>query len=256
MRRLILAVLLSMVAARAQGVDYSDVYYNPAESGWGIFVAQSETFQFLAFFIYGQDGKPTWYTAQLTQNPSGEFTGQLFLTNGTYYGSPWNTQALAIAPIGTASFQPTSAHSATLTYALTNGPMVVKSIQRQTLNATNIAGAYVGGQKGAYSGCTDPAVNGSYADRYDLQVTRASSGAVTLQFNYVNGLVCTLSGTPVQTGQLSAIAAANYTCSDGLNTTAGVSEIKATSLGIEGRFAAQSAGQGCREDGEFSAVLK
>jgi hypothetical protein len=34
-----------------------------------------------------------------------------------------------------------------------------------------------------------------------------------------------------------------------------MSEIKATSLGIEGRFVAPSSVDGCREDATFSAVL-
>ena len=58
-------VLLATPAARA--ADYTDLWWNPAESGWGVNVVQSDTFMFLTFFIYGQDGKPTWYSASLTQ---------------------------------------------------------------------------------------------------------------------------------------------------------------------------------------------
>jgi hypothetical protein len=55
---------------------------------------------------------------------------------------------------------------------------------------------------------------------------------------------------------LYTIPGASYACSDGLNTTAGMSEIKATAQGIEGRFAAPSVGDGCREDASFSGVFR
>lgn len=253
-KRLILAVLF-LAASRVEAIDYSDVYSVPTEAGWGLFLAQSETFQFLAFYIYGQDGKPTWYTAQLTQDATGKFTGELYATTGTYYGLPWNPAGRGIQQVGTATFQPTSPTTATLTYVLTGGPTVVKQVQRHTFTPFVLSGSYVGGQAGRYSGCTNPAVNVPYTDAFLLDVTQAG-GVATLQFTYNNGLVCTLSGPLAQAGTLHSIGAATYSCNDGLQTTAGMSEIKATSLGIEGRFTAASVGQGCREDAQFSAVLK
>jgi len=65
-----------------------------------------------------------------------------------------------------------------------------------------------------------------------------------------------LSGTLEQHGQQCRIPSATYTCSDGLNATARLSEIKATALGIEGRLFAPSLGGGCQESATFSAVLQ
>ena len=72
LKRLILALLLLTAAFNAKGLEYTDVYYDPAESGWGAFLVQSNTFQFIAFFIYGSDTKPTWYTAQLVDDGTGQ----------------------------------------------------------------------------------------------------------------------------------------------------------------------------------------
>jgi hypothetical protein len=62
----------------------------------------------------------------------------------------------------------------------------------------------------------------------------------------------------VQEGALFRIASARYLCKAGvqttLDTTATVYEIKATSLGLEGRWFAGNTGGNCREDGKFSAV--
>ena len=64
-----------------------------------------------------------------------------------------------------------------------------------------------------------------------------------------------MSGTLVQYGQLYTVPTTTYVCSDGLNTNAAMSEIKATSLGLEGRFAAPDVGGGCREDATFGGPL-
>ena len=83
----------------------------------------------------------------------------------------------------------------------------------------------------------------------------AANGSATFTITYSGGLTCTFAGTYQQNGQYYRIANASYTCSDGLDTTATMSEIKATSLGIEGRYFAPSVGDGCTENATFSAVL-
>ena len=51
LKRLALSVALLFAAARADALEYTDVYYNPDEAGWGIFLVQSDIDQFIAFFI-------------------------------------------------------------------------------------------------------------------------------------------------------------------------------------------------------------
>ena len=66
---------------------------------------------------------------------------------------------------------------------------------------------------------------------------------------------CTIAGTMIQNGSIYRIANATYQCSNGLNTNASVSDLRATPLGIEGQFTAPSVGGGCRETARFSATL-
>ena len=89
LKRLVLIAMVALAATRADAFEYTDVYYNPNEAGWGVFVVQSDTFQFLALFIYGLDGKPTWYTGQITDDGTGNYTGVLNATTGTYFAVPW-----------------------------------------------------------------------------------------------------------------------------------------------------------------------
>jgi hypothetical protein len=60
LKRLVLIAMLALAAARADALEYTDVYYNPNESGRGFFLLQSDTTQFLALFIYGKNGQSTW----------------------------------------------------------------------------------------------------------------------------------------------------------------------------------------------------
>lgn len=262
LKRLLLCFVLMTAAFGAAATNYTDIYFVASEPGSGYNVVQSDNFIFVTFFVYGPEKTPTWYTAQLRLDSSGNFNGPLYATIGTFYGSPYSMMDSSIAQVGTASFQPTSAYTAKLMYIVTSpAPMVAtvtKLIQRQTLTAITIGGSYVGGQSGMYSGCTNSSNNGPYADYYDLQVTQSTDGTVTFVFDYLFDspeLTCTLSGTLVPYGQLYTVPTATYVCSDGLNTNASMSEIRATSLGIEGRFAAPTVGAGCREDATFGGPL-
>jgi hypothetical protein len=255
LKRLFLAILLFVAAGRAAAVDYTDIWYIPAETGWGVNVVQSDNFLFITFFIYGADGKPTWYTGQATLDASGNYNGGLYATTGTYYISPWAGGSPPVA-VGTVSFQPTGSSTAKLIYIVNGIGTVTKVIQRQTLTPITVGGGYVGGQTGTYSGCSASSSNGPYKDFFDdLQVTQLTNQSVTFAFIYTN-ISCTFSGTLVQQGQLYSVPTATYQCSDGLNTTATMTEIKATAQGIEGRFSAPSVGGNCREDAQFSGVLE
>ena len=174
LKRLLLCIFLLSAALPAAATNYTDLWYIPAESGWGANIVQSDNFLFLTFFIYGLDGKPTWYSAQLTKDATGFYNGKLYATTGTYYGVPWTPGNTPATEVGTASFQPTSPYTARLLYIVnTPAPLaanVTKLIQRQTLTPITIGGSYVGAQSGAYSGCTSASGNGGYSDFFSLQV--------------------------------------------------------------------------------------
>jgi len=263
LKRLMSAALFSLAATTASAADYSDVYYDPAESGWGMFVVQSDTFQFVALFVYGQDKKPTWYVAQLTEQPGGSYSGMLFATTGTYFGMPWNPADLTGPAVGTASFQPTDPYHATVTYSLTGGPTVTKTVQRQTLTPHLIAGNYSGSMAGSISACPNPADNvPSYRSRYDLDVTLGANAAATLFFDFLdapglNDIVCTLTGSLTHFGRLYQFNGASICRPSTVNITtsfpAVVNSLHPTTQGIEGHWTGGLTG-GCTVSLHFSAV--
>ncbi|HTR58779.1 MAG TPA: hypothetical protein VMM27_11440 [Casimicrobiaceae bacterium] len=249
------SLFLLSAPLRAQAIDYSDIWFLPAESGWGVNLIQNEDVIFATFFVYGANNQPTWFVAVMNRDGSGNFTGNLYTTVGSYYGGPWNPAANSETLAGTASFVPSDPYSGTLSYSLINGPTVVKPIQRQTLRTIVLGGNYVGGQAGAYSNCNNSGQNGPYTDTYTLDVTQAN-GAATFTFNYTSGATCTMAGSLQQAGQLYRIDPASYSCTGSLtfNASATMEEIKATAQGIEGRFTGYLSG-GCQEDAQFSGAL-
>lgn len=260
LKRLILIALLLLVSIRAEALEYTDVYYDPAESGWGVFLVQSNTTQFLAFFIYGSNGMPTWYTAQLADDGTGNYTGALYATTGTYFANPWT--GVGIAPVGTASFRPTDRYHATLIYTVNGVGTVTKAIQRQTLTPYVLSGNYSGSIVGSISGCADPAANDpAFRGRYVLAVTQVGDGSATLTFTFVdnihNGLVCTLSGPLDHFGRLYQLNGQSSCTGLGAGGTlhpATIAALHATGQGIEGHYTGPSGG-GCTASLHFAAVL-
>lgn len=261
LKRLVLTVFLLFASMNAGALEYTDVYYNPAEPGWGVFLVQSDTTQFLAFFIYGPDNKPTWHTAQLTQDASGNYNGDLYAITGTYFANPW--QGYTITSVGTASFQPTDMYHATLRYSFIGGSTIVKTVERQTLRPYPLAGNYSGSMSGTISGCADPAENDAhFRGRYGLVVTQTADTASTLTFSFVDtdhsGLVCTVTGPLTHLGRLYKLADGQFTCiGPGVDPTPAPATIHSyhpTGQGIEGRLTSTTS-DGCNLSLRFAAVL-
>ncbi len=264
LKRFVFIVAVLLATVRAEGASYTDVYYNPAENGWGVFLVQSDTFQFLAFFIYGTDNKPTWYTAQLTQDAAGDYNGPLFATTGTYFGLPWNPAQLTVASVGMVAFKPIDGYHATLTYALTGGPTVTKTVERQTLTTNPMAGNYSGSISGTQFGCPNPNDNDpKFRARYNLAVTQTADTSATLAFSFVdadnNGVVCTATGPLTHFGLLYKMSNAQFSCVEPGSaaespTSVTINSLHPTGQGIEGRLSGPVPG-GCAVNLRFSAVL-
>lgn len=252
-RRLLALVVVSFALARpAAAVDYTDIWYLPEESGWGVNLVQSNQFIFATFFVYGSNNQPFWYTAHLTRQDNGTWTGPVYQTQGTYFGNTWNTNNNTVTQVGTATFTPTSAIAGTLAYSV-NGTSVSKSIVRQTLTAIPLGGKYSGAVLSIFSNCVNPNNNGPLTYFTNLTVTQQQGGALSLQFDDNNPLI---SGPFIQDGTLFRIPNATYQMNGKTAGGTSVSEVKATSQGIEGTWRANVGlfYEGCIETAYFSAL--
>ena len=264
LKRFLVSLLLFTAVGQAAAVDnyidYTDIYYVLAEQGYGFNVVENDRatgrFMFVTFFIYGPDNQPTWYTAQLTLDVSGNFNGTLYATTGTYYGMSWNpSDHPDPVVVGTASFQPTSPYTAKFIFVVNGPPMVTvtKTIQRQFLGNFAIGGSYSGVASTTYAACANP---GHFLNDVDITVTQNTSGAVSIVLNYIgSGTICTYSGNLIAWGKLYQITTAQYTCTNGFKTTAKIDQLIATPHGIEAVWS-DITPAGCNESGVFNGLLQ
>src|ERR1700675_3644524 len=98
-------VLLALLALplQAAAFDYTDIWYQPAESGWGVNLIQKEDVIFATFFVYGATDQPNWLVAIMNRDANGNFSGNLYTTVGPYYGAPWSPGSYAPTLAGSAS---------------------------------------------------------------------------------------------------------------------------------------------------------
>jgi len=254
LRRLSALLLVCFALARpAAAVDWTDIWWTPAESGWGVNFIQSSNFIFATMFVYGAtNNQPFWYTAQLTRQSNDTWTGPVYQTTGTYFGSAWNPANNSTAQVGTATFTPTSAITGTLAYNV-NSVAVTKSIERQTLTSIPLGGTYRGAYQSTFANCNDSAFNGAIDYDSTWTVTQTMGGAMT--FTVVSKDPFKMTGAYSQTGTLFSMYDAAYTLS-GKTMTATVTQIKSTAQGLEGTWTANvgAAYPGCVETGYFSLL--
>jgi len=138
-RRLVLWVLAFLfigIARPASAQNYSDIWWNPAESGWGLTVADHDTQLFAVWYTYAANGSPTWYAVSGGTFSQGKrfFTGDVYQTAGPAYNTPFNANLVTVAKVGTASFDfaPSGMAAGSALFTYTIGSVTqTKQVQRQ-----------------------------------------------------------------------------------------------------------------------------
>ena len=245
------------VAQRAAAVsttDLSDLWWIPSESGWGIqFVEQGETI-FATMFVYGPDGRPTWYTATLTIEVFPTFTGTLYATTGPWFGAiPFDPTQVTLTPVGTMTFNGSDVRFGALVYTV-NGLQVSKQIQRQTFATENFAGTYIGTirQQGLLNGvpCNPPVSNPGIPASFNI----TQNGAAMTVVAQTSADTCTFPGTFSQSGHFGDLFG-NYTCASGDKGTFHFIEMAASFYDFRARTLVVSA-SGCTINGFANGLLQ
>jgi hypothetical protein len=131
---LLLAAALLPALGRAE--NYSDIWWNPSESGWGITIADHETQLFAVWYTYDPDGSPTWFVIPGGTHSADRrsFNGDLYRTTGPSYAIPFDPSKFSITKVGTASFDfaPAGGAPGTARFTWTMGPTTrTRTIERQ-----------------------------------------------------------------------------------------------------------------------------
>jgi len=260
-----LAAALTFIATQASAatatVDYSDLWYNPSESGWGFNMAHQSDTIFLTLFVYGADRSPTWYVASgMTYQPLGgadSFSGQLFATTGTPFNvNPFVSSSVTAVSVGTVTFTATSATSGTLNYTV-NGQNVVKSVVRQNFRNEILSGQFLGGTSGTISGCSQGNGFSETPASYTLSTTGNQvriDEFITAAPTYA-AYVCTYTGTYTQAGRLGAVSGSGTCSNSTVGQTIDISELEIGSNYFAGRTVIGLT-PSCRFTGRIGGVRK
>lgn len=103
--------------------NYTDMWWNPQQSGWALNVFQSGDTLIAVWAVYDTAGRPTWYALLsgswlYDAGNSLHYAGTVYRTSGSYWGSAYDSAATTIAAVGTADFQPVSITRATWSYTI------------------------------------------------------------------------------------------------------------------------------------------
>jgi hypothetical protein len=253
---LAMAFALSMalsVPARAAGADAdpSDLWWNPAESGWGLQLVQGGTAIFATLYVYDAAGDAIFFTATL--EPAGAaWSGPLYQTSGPYFAAASFDPARVVARLaGTLQFAPASAQAGVLRYVV-DGTAVTRNVQRQLLRYDDYSGRYAVAVQRVTSHCSDPRADG---DRtlFESLVIAQTGTALQMEWKESNR-VCHLAGSFSQAGKLGS-SAMTYSCSDGEEGDLSFHELTRRNGFVAGRMQGHSISNGCDYRGQFTGLV-
>jgi len=250
MRRHVLAVLLAAAPAAGHAdtpfsIDVSDLWWNPAESGWGLNLAQQAGTAFATMFVYGPDGKARWYSAsEMTGSFAGRdvgFSGRLVETTGPTQPGAFIASEVVRRDVGSISFQTRGDNAADLSYTV-DGVTVNERVQRFTMKATNASGEYAGSI--ARKGCN---ADNTPATIRIIQTPSSFSMDTTTR----GTSMCTYSGTPQQRGRILDVTG-TFSCNFGWTGTFELSNANVTYQGFMGHLS--QSGMNCASEARIGGV--
>lgn len=114
-----------------KATNYTDLWWNANESGWGVnFTHQGDTI-FATWFTYDATGKPWWLIAVLSKSPAGTYSGPVSTTTGPPFNSiPFDSTKVIEKEVGTAAAAFANGNAATFAYTV-NSTSQTKPIARQ-----------------------------------------------------------------------------------------------------------------------------
>lgn len=255
------ALLLVSLAGSATTatVDYTDLWWNPDESGWGMQLVQQDNVIVATLFLYDPSGAPTWALANLTLASGGPvssgdiFSGDLYVTNGPYYGAvPFDPTTVLARKAGTMTFS-TQGGGNQIVYSI-DGIQVTKNVVRQLFRYEHISGRYVLSATLRADLCSNPANSGTVSGEMMLNIVQSETGA-SGSFTFPNGSSCTLSNSGYsQEGRFGTLFG-NFSCTSGEAGFIDFTDISSRVGAISGRIVGNSTGTfGCIYNGRFGGV--
>lgn len=100
-------------------VDYTDLWWNVAEDGWGIALTQQYGTIFASWYTYDSTGKPIWYVAaNCPVTPTGCTSFLYRVTGATSVTGPWNGANRIVTNVGNVTFNFNNPNSILMRYTI------------------------------------------------------------------------------------------------------------------------------------------
>jgi hypothetical protein len=220
-------------AVRAAGTaSYADLWWVPAESGWGAHIVQQGEIAFVTLFVHRADGKPEWlvapnaalYAVGADGRPA--FGGPLYRVDGPWIGIPFDTTSVRAVPVGRLTLEPAAEGRLSLDYDV-DGIRISKRIERQTFALPAVFGEYTGVFRMRSSVVGSPVV----IFEADVSV-RIEDGTAALRVDEP-GSRCHYVGFHAASGRLGRITG-TYACLGGAEGPFTITDLEVTAHGISG----------------------
>jgi hypothetical protein len=263
-----LAAPLVLQASSARLPDYSDLWWNAAESGWGAHVTLQDDVAFLVIYVHDAAAAPRFFVASgmslgsAASDSVHEFRGELYRTRGSSFAGAYDAGRFAATPVGHATLRFTSSTSGSLTYDV-DGTTVTKAITRQTWAPLELAGSYRGGAFGTTdAACTAGAGLPTFGYPGSMQISQ-SGDAIVIEAVFEPGFAeqgrCRYAGRLAQFGSIASVTQGTYACEfvNGPSPVAGsfeVHDLEVGEHGFSGRLRAQE--PGCVLTGRIGGIRR
>lgn len=199
--------------------NYQDLWWNPAEAGWGVYVAHQGDTLFAAWFAYDASGKGRWLVmSDGRKTGAGTYSGKLYRTTGPAFDAPsFNSSQVAVSEAGSGTFAFTDLAHGTFSYQV-DGFSGSKTIARQSFASPVASGPYVTSAAGNATACASSQENGLYGFAWELNPFSLAGGNVAASFRQGNGVACSASSSLAQNGSLISFVLP-FACADGSSHT-------------------------------------
>ena len=128
--------------SKAAGVDnYQDLWWNTAESGWGLNIAQQSDTLFATYYTYDENGRATWVAmSNTTRSNAGStsaatYQGLVIKGSGSAFDATWDSSKASVSQVGTASFVFDAAGGGTFEWRRDDAVQARKNIVRMAFAA-------------------------------------------------------------------------------------------------------------------------
>jgi len=135
--RLPVCTAASSQASRATSRNYQDLWWNPAESGWGLNVTHQDETIFATMFTYDASGRDLWLVMSGGRvQPDGSYLGDLYRTRGpAFNANPFTPIGAAdMTVVGSMRLRFQDGNNGTLVYSY-GGVEVTKTISRMIFSS-------------------------------------------------------------------------------------------------------------------------